>query len=318
MTVIGVDVGGSGVRVQLKDAGGVRSSRLVTVLPRDGGRIKVMELAEVISRCVLAAGFDESSDLPVSICVGMSGLPELLDDPAHLAATVSSRLGASRVVLANDAVTAHVGALGFREGTVVAAGTGVIALGTDHERRWRRADGWGPLLGDEGSGAWIGHKGLVAACRALDGREDGSQRLLELMLEHYGTSEALVSRAYTASDPATFFGLFAPSVAQAAHSGDETAKAIWEEAGQRIAAAALSASVDLVPRFSWTGRLFDAGEILLRPFTQAVLIGRPDAEFLRPEGASSYGALLLAQEQRMENRPESAELVKVFDMTDVR
>lgn len=35
--------------------------------------------------------------------------------------------------------------------------------------RSRRADGWGHLLGDCGSGAWIGRAGLEAAPRAYDG-----------------------------------------------------------------------------------------------------------------------------------------------------
>ena len=55
----------------------------------------------------------------------------------------------------------------------VAAGTGLIAIGTDLTR-WRRADGWGHLLGDCGSGAWIGRAGLEAALRAYDGRPGGS------------------------------------------------------------------------------------------------------------------------------------------------
>jgi N-acetylglucosamine kinase-like BadF-type ATPase len=77
-------------------------------------------------------------------------------------------------------VTAYAGALGQSPGGVVAAGTGLIALGTDLDTR-RRADGWGHLLGDCGGGAWIGRAGLEAALRAHDGRAGGSRPLLERM-----------------------------------------------------------------------------------------------------------------------------------------
>ena len=58
--------------------------------------------------------------------------------------------GVRTTALAADAVTAYTGALGARAGAVVAAGTGLIALGTDLTG-WQRADGWGHLLGDCGS-----------------------------------------------------------------------------------------------------------------------------------------------------------------------
>ncbi len=43
------------------------------------------------------------------------------------------------------------------------AAPAMVALGTDLAR-WRRVDGWGHLLGDCGSGAWIGRAGPEAGC----------------------------------------------------------------------------------------------------------------------------------------------------------
>ena len=46
---------------------------------------------------------------------------------------------------------------------VVIAGTGSIAVGVDADGRTARAGGWGHILGDEGSGYDLGHRGLNAA-----------------------------------------------------------------------------------------------------------------------------------------------------------
>jgi N-acetylglucosamine kinase-like BadF-type ATPase len=73
------------------------------------------------------------------------------------------------MVVSNDAVTAHLGALAGEPGAVIVAGTGAIALAAGpHD--WARADGWGSLLGDDGGGFWIGRRALATALREYDGR----------------------------------------------------------------------------------------------------------------------------------------------------
>ena len=68
------------------------------------------------------------------------------------------------LVVTNDAVTAHLGALGGEPGAVIVAGTGAIALAATPEG-WARADGWGTMLGDDGGGYWIGRRALAMALR---------------------------------------------------------------------------------------------------------------------------------------------------------
>ena len=71
----------------------------------------------------------------------LSGLaPDVPRLRAELPGALAREFGVRAVALAADAVTAYVGALGSRPGAVVAAGTGLIAVGTDL-KRWRRADG---------------------------------------------------------------------------------------------------------------------------------------------------------------------------------
>jgi N-acetylglucosamine kinase-like BadF-type ATPase len=83
---------------------------------------------------------------------------------------LARRFATNSIVLASDITTSHAGALGGAPGVVVAAGTGAAALALDQEGRSAICDGWGYLLGDEGSGYAIGRAGLASALREHDGR----------------------------------------------------------------------------------------------------------------------------------------------------
>ena len=53
---------------------------------------------------------------------------------------------------------------------MVIAGTGSIAYGRNDRNQAARAGGWGYMLGDEGSGYWIGRAALRAVLRESDRR----------------------------------------------------------------------------------------------------------------------------------------------------
>jgi N-acetylglucosamine kinase-like BadF-type ATPase len=217
----------------------------------------------------------------------------LLENPPDLAREIHRHVPTSEVVVASDALTTHLGALAGRPGCVVAAGTGVIALGTDHETTWRQADGWGHVLGDDGSGAWIGAQALRAALRHHDGRPGGSAVLLDKLRAHYGDTEAALYAVY--SSPAHELAAFAPLAAEAAHENDPVAHDIWRRAGTHLAESAHAAAGHLPPTFSWGGGLWSAGELLLTPFRTELTRLRPDARVSEPAGRAVDGALLLAR-----------------------
>ena len=91
-------------------------------------------------------------------------------------------------ILETDVVAAHAGAFAGDPGIVVSAGTGAITLGADEYGEQFYADGWGPLLGDEGGGYWIGVEALRAVCRSLDGRALATQ-LTEPVFKMLGVSD---------------------------------------------------------------------------------------------------------------------------------
>jgi N-acetylglucosamine kinase-like BadF-type ATPase len=287
-TYVGVDVGGGGIRVQTAVGDRLLATEDRGPVPRQAGRVDVPAVAARIG--ALVTGLCASAD---RVAVGLTGMPGLLENPPELALEVHRHLPTGDVVVASDALTTHLGALAGRPGCVVAAGTGVIALGTDHETTWRQADGWGYLLGDDGSGAWIGAQALRAAFRHHDGRPGGSELLLDKLRRHYGDTEAALYAVYRS--PAHELAAFAPLAAEAARENDPVATDIWRRAGTHLAEAAHAAARDLPPDFSWGGGLWGAGPLLLAPFRAELTRLRPEARVSEPAGRAVDGALLLAR-----------------------
>lgn len=75
---------------------------------------------------------------------------------------------AQQVAVVPDGQAALLGALDGRPGVLILAGTGSIAVARDGRDRWTRTGGLGPLLGDEGSGFWLGREWLRATARGGD------------------------------------------------------------------------------------------------------------------------------------------------------
>ncbi|KAB2340227.1 N-acetylglucosamine kinase [Actinomadura rudentiformis] len=291
--LVGVDVGGGGIRVRAEYAGTITHGENAMPVPRDKGRVDLERLAPQIAAVIEKAA--PGAGRFTSMAIGITGLPGLVMDPATLWRGLRDRFGLDTLVVAGDAVTTHVGALGFRQGVVVAAGTGVITLGTDLGGTWNQSDGWGYLLGDHGGGAWIGMQGLHAALRAHDGRVGGSPALRDHMTARFGHPLDLVALVHESDSAAHLLASFTPLVAEAARAGDPVARQIWNEAGRQLGQTAVAAASGLDPLFSWGGRLFEAAGLLMEPFQDTIRMMLPAARFVQPHGTSADGALALAR-----------------------
>ncbi|MFD6416052.1 N-acetylglucosamine kinase [Streptomyces sp. NPDC060194] len=309
--VLGVDSGGSGLRVALADP----SADGTATGPAAGPYRRLAEAASREPVRTGAGGIDaghfleqllpmadrllrEADAGPVAaVAVGAAGMATLGDElRAVLPGALAEALGVRRLALAADAVTAYAGALGARPGAVVAAGTGLIALGTDL-RSWRRADGWGHLLGDCGSGAWIGRAGLEAALRAHDGRRGGSQPLLARAEAALGPAAELPGRVYPRTDRPAVLASFAPEVARCAADGDPVATGILRDAARHIAEAAAAVAPPAAAgpcEVALTGGLVRMGEVLLAPLAEELTERLPHAVVVPAAGDPLDGALVVA------------------------
>lgn len=304
--VLGVDSGGSGLRVGLAEPGSpdgasrhapVSSQEPVRTGARgiDAGDF-TRQLAPMARELLDRAGGGRIT----AVAIGAAGMATLGDDlRAELPSALHQALGVRRLALAADAVTAYAGALGEHPGAVVAAGTGMIAIGTDLTA-WHRADGWGHLLGDCGGGAWIGRAGLEAAMRAFDGRHRGSKPLLARAEELFGPLAGLPGQLYPRTDRPALLASFAPEVARCAPD-DPVAQAILRDAARHIAeaAAAVCPASDAVsrgerPEVALTGGLFKMGDALLGPVRAELRVHLPHVRLVPAAGDPLDGAVRIA------------------------
>ncbi|MFG2587796.1 N-acetylglucosamine kinase [Streptomyces sp. NPDC048438] len=302
--VLGVDSGGSGLRVALRPVEAENPAPAVACAEPvrtgtdgiDAGHL-LEQLLPAVRGLLEQAGSGATVAAAAIGAAGMATLGEQLR--ALLPDALAGSLGVRRVALAADAVTAYAGALGQRPGAVVAGGTGLIALGTDLTS-WHRADGWGHLLGDSGGGAWIGRAGLDAAMRAHDGRRGGSSALLTRLEAVFGPATGLPGLLYPRTDRPALLASFAPEVGACALQ-DEVAAGILREAAAHIAEAAAAVCprpTDSSPdgcEVALTGGLFRMGEPLLGPLRAELAKQAPQARVVPAKGDPLHGALEIAR-----------------------
>jgi glucosamine kinase len=199
---LGIDGGGSGCRAAICDARG-------TILGE--GRAGPANIASdpdtALSNLLAAAreALPEGAALPDLLAVlGMAGA-----NVAECAAALQPLLPFARARIVTDARIALAGALQDRDGIVAATGTGTV-YAIQRAGRFRQIGGWGLVLGDEGSGAWIGRTALAETLHAVDGLRAMTPLAAALLAEH-GNADAIVRFAQTAR-PADFAAL-APRIA---------------------------------------------------------------------------------------------------------
>jgi N-acetylglucosamine kinase-like BadF-type ATPase len=294
--VLAVDAGQTEIRAALSD--GERGPRTATApgVLRMGQSVGPDEVAAALLAAVAALGPLPAP--PPLLGVGLSGFEAAAEeDLRRVGDLLRGGLDVRRVAIASDGLTSLLGALGDRDGAVVAAGTGAVCLARRGERL-AKVDGWGALLGDAGSGFAIGRAGLDAALRHADGR-GGSAALLAAAERRYAPLPGLSERIYAAEVPTRAMSAFAEDVAHQAAAGDEHALAILAEAGRELGLSARAALDRLFEQdepalVSYAGNVFRAGRPLLEPFTREVK-RRPATEVLPPRDDSLAGAALLVE-----------------------
>jgi len=247
MFVLGIDAGGTKTVCLLADGEGrVRASaRGPGANLQALGELEVEKVLHDVMDSVLA---DETS-APAAICLGIAGV-DRPDDNAIIRG-IMRRIGyKAPVLVVNDALAALVAGVGDdHAGIVLIAGTGSICYGRDQKGRAARSGGWGYILGDEGSGWWIGRETLSAVMRAHDGRGPATT-LTGGVLQHFGFTHVtdLVQEVYYRDPRRRAVAGLSGVVQAAAEAGDVVARQILSAAADELVLAVRSVATRLEMR----------------------------------------------------------------------
>ncbi|HEU5156198.1 MAG TPA: BadF/BadG/BcrA/BcrD ATPase family protein [Streptosporangiaceae bacterium] len=167
--VIGVDAGGTTTRcVVMAPSGTIAGYGKGPGANRNSGGDAVTSLTTALR----AALRDLDPSLVAGGVFGMAGAGAAGRAGAVHAATEAwhacGLTGAPTVV--TDISVAFAAGTNAANGVVVFSGTGAGAAAISHGNIVRRADGYGWLVGDEGSAVWLGREAVRATLNAYDGR----------------------------------------------------------------------------------------------------------------------------------------------------
>lgn len=238
--IIGIDGGGTNTRGIISD---LKGEVLAEVLggasnyQTQGLEAAIEELRSVILTLLKETNTEASSI--EKIVAGVAGVGRKSDEK-HLKRSLIEELPddfEDKVYLTTDLHVALYGAIGQKEGLIVNAGTGATAMGKDVNGRIERADGWGFLLGDEGSGFWIGLESIKRSLKSHDGR-GSSTKLKERLKQHFSLEdfEEIVPLVYDLlkeSDHGSIASL-SELVFATGRQGDQVANEIISEAGDKL------------------------------------------------------------------------------------
>jgi N-acetylglucosamine kinase-like BadF-type ATPase len=269
------------------DAGGTKTVCLLadehgTVLASSrgpGANLQAQGELEVekVLHDVMEAALADHAVLPAVICLGIAGVDR--PDDAAIVRGIMRRIGyKARTLIVNDALVALTAGADKGAGIVVICGTGSICYGRDEAGRAARSGGWGYILGDEGSGYWIGRRALAAVMRAADGRGPATA-LTEHVLRSFGVDRLseLVQEVHFRDPRRHRVAGLGAAVQAAVDAGDPVAREIVEAAAGELVIAAASVAERLQLRgavfpFVLAGGIFRA----VSAVRERVIRGLPD------------------------------------------
>jgi N-acetylglucosamine kinase-like BadF-type ATPase len=295
--VLGIDVGGTKTVCLLAEEDG----RVLSAAKGPGANLQAvgeLELEKVL-HTVMEEAVSKHAAIPSAICLGIAGVDRPQD--ATVVRGIMSRIGyKARILIVNDALIALQAGIGDGAGIVIVAGTGSIAYGCDGRGNAARAGGWGYVLGDEGSGYWMGRLALRAIVREADGRGQPTS-LTPRVLAHFGVArpEELLQTIYRGDLKPSTVAALATHIQKARDEGDTIAGAILDRGARELAAAAASVASQLeltAEEFAFvlSGGMFKAVPWLQEELTRLLPAIAPRSRTVLLDVEPAVGAVRLA------------------------
>ena len=228
---IGLDSGGTKTECWLGDETRILGKAKTTTvkLTRVSQEVATARLHELLE------DVSQQSGVPLSdvsrTCVGVAGFS--ISEVREWAHRVVSERVAGEVVVCGDEEIALDAAFRGGAGILLIGGTGSAVLGRCVDGTRFKVGGWGPGIGDEGSGFWIGREAVRRAFHALD--RDVPPTLMEAIRAAWGVRDLGEIVAFANAQPGPDLSALTPAVVACAEAGDAVAASILKDAGVELA-----------------------------------------------------------------------------------
>lgn len=304
---LGIDSGATQMRSVLVDAKG----HILAQSKEGPGNILQVDFVRICQRVkrLIQATLDGTSEvidqLTITIGLAGSGNEEGAAKGMQLINFLEAQFSQARFILKNDAEIALTSAHLGKSGIVLIAGTGSICLARDRNGKIHRTGGWGSLLDDAGSGAWIGRRGLHAAAQQADGRVHGSE-LKQNIFKELGVEsiEDLLARHARSPLDHTTVASLCPCVLAAEAAGDLEAIVVIDEAlDELVKLIRTTARKSAEHRVALTGGIFLSLYNLHARLKERLQKAAPDIRVVKNSLRPEFGAVI---EGYLENNSELA------------
>ena len=307
---LGVDGGGTNTRAMIFCAAADPRVNLSEYLVGEGRaaaanfhRVGVEAATQSVTTAIILA-CRQANITPAQItaaCIGLAGVSHP-DNHQKMYDAIEEALPALRFTLETDARIALAGATAGQPGVVIIAGTGSIAYGVNKDGEVARAGGWGPTLGDEGSGTYIGRRALEAVMTAYDYRRHEETALTEKVCRFFNVKTPPELPAVIYNPDANAMPQIAQLsrlVVETAQEGDAAAIEILKDAAHELARAikAVIAQLEMRDetfRIGYVGGVFGAGDLILEPLREDLVAFAPHAILAPPLYKPAVGAAQMA------------------------
>jgi glucosamine kinase len=226
--VIGLDIGGTKTR-------GVRFEHGEPVADESVGSANVQNVSRAEAAAHLAELFAKIGSGPVAHVYAGAGGIDTEEDAAALAALIEPHAPGARITVVHDS-RLLLAAGGASTGVAVIAGTGSAAWGTNGRGGEARAGGWGYLLGDEGSGYWLGREAVRHSLRRMNQGQEPDE-LTRALLHSCSTDDPnkLIALFHSPDTGRRFWAQQARLVVEAADAGHSVSRDLIDQAGKDLA-----------------------------------------------------------------------------------
>ncbi|MBV8113412.1 MAG: ATPase [Silvibacterium sp.] len=297
---LGFDAGGTKTTCALADEARVMARAV-------GGSIKPLRVTIEQAQQNLSALLGEISQASgvdlrkvSASCIGTAGV-RLPQTDGWMRQIVSCCAG-GEIVICGDEEIALDAAFPGQAGVLAMAGTGSNVMGRTSRGEMLNVGGWGPTLGDQASGHWIGVQALREACRARDFGQP--TQILEKVIRHWSAAslEEVVDIANRTPPPD--FSQLAPIVVGCAEEGEAVALQVLELGGRLIGEDAVQAFRHVrkldpdapLPAIAFTGSILEKVAFVRESMIQTIRRSLPQVQILPEAVDPILGALWRARQ----------------------